>query len=76
MPILADATIVWARGHIHAGGDKMVLMVNDKEACVSEPKYSSDGIIVDMNVCPKPIQVKKGDYINLLSIYDLTKHPL
>jgi len=78
MPVLADATIVWARGHLHQGGEKMVLTVNGKTACVSSAKYITVGGKQDMimSICPAVIPVKKGDYITVSSTYDLSKHKL
>jgi len=76
LPVLADATIIWARGHLHAGGDKMILRVNGKDTCVSSPTYDGNGVITHMSLCPDPIKVKKGDYIVVESVYDLSKHKL
>ncbi|KAF1983995.1 hypothetical protein K402DRAFT_423315 [Aulographum hederae CBS 113979] len=76
MPILADTQIIWARGHLHAGGDSMDLLVNDKVVCTSVAQYDNDGVIENMTLCPKPIQLKKGDTLQVSSLYDLAKHPL
>jgi hypothetical protein len=76
MPILADATIIWARGHLHQGGEKMDLAVNDKIVCTSLPEYDTLGVITTMSLCPKPIPVKKGDYLTVSSKYDLSQHKL
>jgi hypothetical protein len=53
----------------------MVMYLNDKEICASKPTYEAE-LITDMEVCDKPIKVKKGDAITLKSIYDITKHPM
>jgi len=77
MPVLADTDLVWVRGHLHPGGDNMALLVNGKEACRSEAIYTADGVAIkDMTLCPDTISLKKGDYIQISSLYDLTKHPL
>jgi hypothetical protein len=76
MPVTANAKIVWARGHLHAGGEKMVLAVDGKTACTSLPEYNSKGVITTMSLCPKPISVKAGQSIVITSTYDLTKHKL
>lgn len=76
MNVNSDAVIVWARGHIHAGGEKMTLSINGKVACTSLPNYNSKGVITTMSLCPEPIPVKKGQYVTITSTYDLTKHKL
>jgi hypothetical protein len=76
MSVTQDCNIVWARGHLHAGGVKMVLYVNDKTICESLPTYDSQGVITDMSLCPQTIHLKKGDRISIASKYDTAKHPL
>jgi hypothetical protein len=76
MPVTADATIVWARGHLHAGGEKMVLTINGKTVCESLPEYNNKGVITTMSLCPEPIDIKKGQSVTISSTYDLTKHKL
>lgn len=76
MPILADATIIWARGHLHQGGEKMDLAVNGKVICTSVPEYNKEGVITTMTLCPDPIPVKKGDYLTVSSKYDISVHKL
>jgi len=76
MPINRDATIVWARGHLHAGGTKMVMMVDGKEVCTSEPTYNAKGVITAMSLCPEPIPIKAGQSFTMSSEYDVTKHKL
>jgi hypothetical protein len=76
MRIDRDTTILWARGHMHSGGDRMVLYVNGKENCVSRPTYDSDGVITAMSLCRTPISLKRGSTLKLRSVYDLTKHKL
>jgi len=36
-----DGTIVFAKGHLHAGGEKMVMEINGKVACVSNARYGN-----------------------------------
>jgi len=76
MTVTQDATIVWARGHLHAGGVNMKLMVNDKVVCTSLPQYNSKGVITLMSLCPDPIPIKKGQTVKISSLYDLSKHKL
>jgi hypothetical protein len=63
------------RGHMHDGGDKMLLSVNDNVVCESTPQYR-DRELWSMSSCGGPVEVKKGDYLTLTSIYDVPKHPL
>jgi hypothetical protein len=76
MSVLSDATIVWARGHLHAGGEKMVISINGKPVCTSLPKYDSKGVITTMSLCPEPIPLTRGQSVTISSTYDLTKHKL
>jgi len=76
MTISQDATIVWARGHLHAGGEKMTMSINGKVVCTSLPKYNDKGVITIMSLCPEPIPVKKGESMTISSTYDLSKHKL
>ncbi|KAF1811598.1 hypothetical protein P152DRAFT_483041 [Eremomyces bilateralis CBS 781.70] len=85
--ILSDGYIVSAKGHLHDGGDKMVLFLNDKEVCTSEAIYGGAGgtttingkeweMLNGMSQCSNSIAVKAGDYISMEAFYDLAKHPL
>jgi len=76
MRVSEDCTIIWARGHLHAGGDKMVMTVNGKDTCTSLPKYNDQNVITTMGLCPQLIPLKKGDTLQIRSVYDLTKHKL
>ncbi|PGH08669.1 hypothetical protein AJ79_05951 [Helicocarpus griseus UAMH5409] len=75
-PILADGAIVSAIGHLHAGGEAMVLAINDQERCVSQAEYGeTSSVIAGMSQCLDPIQVVEGDYLTMTAIYDLKAHP-
>jgi len=76
MRIDRDTTILWARGHLHSGGDRMTLLINGNETCVSRPTYDSEGIITAMSLCRTPISLKKGSTLKIRSVYDLKKHKL
>lgn len=76
MQVTEDATIVWARGHIHSGGTEVIMIVNGKDVCVSKPTYNNVGVITEMSICPNPIPLKRGDTFALRGTYDLTKHNL
>jgi hypothetical protein len=73
--------IIWARGHLHSGGVKMVLYNNPKGRvennviCTSLPKYDATGIITEMSLCPE-MAVKEGDTLIVESYYDTRAHPL
>jgi Stress up-regulated Nod 19 len=76
MYVKSNATIVWARGHLHSGGIKMLLNVNGRTICTSLPKYNNNGVITTMSLCPEPIPLSSGQYVTISSEYDLTKHKL
>lgn len=81
-PILQDSSMISAKGHMHDGGEAMVLYINDKEICTSKADYGSgaagedSSTIRSMSWCPEIINVKKGDVMRMSSLYDLKKHPL
>jgi len=90
--IMEDGKITRGRGHLHDGGERIDLFVNDKFACGSKATYGSDTsgghshggaggdvsikTITSMSPCQGPIKVKKGDAISMVVQYDLAKHPL
>lgn len=76
MKVSRPSTIMWARGHLHSGGDKMVLKVNSETKCVSNPTYDTKGVITEMSLCPEQIHLKTGDEITIESFYDTAKHKL
>jgi hypothetical protein len=53
----------------------MILNVNGKLICESNPTYNSEGVITAMSICP-PFEVKKGDKLSVSSEYNLVEHPL
>src|ERR1700760_50929 len=74
MLVKSNNTIVWARGHLHSGGVKMLFNVNGKTICTSLPTYNSAGVITTMSLCPESIPLTMGQYVTITSEYDLTKH--
>jgi hypothetical protein len=76
MSVNRATTIMWARGHLHSGGDSMTLKVNGAVKCVSKPTYDSDGVITAMSLCPDEISLKAGDSMVIESVYDTNKHKL
>jgi len=70
--------IVLAKGHLHAGGDRMQLFINNKLVCESKAIYGGvkgDAAINEMTLCPQ-ITVKNGDVMFFTAIYDASKHPI
>jgi hypothetical protein len=54
----------------------MVLFLNGREVCVSQAEYDHHtGFIQAMSDCHDGIPVKKGDYLTMTAIYDLSAHP-
>jgi len=73
-----NGKIVLAKGHLHAGGEKVEIFINNKLACESKALYG--GIkgpmaINEMTICPE-IKVKAGDSMTFNVVYDASKHPL
>jgi len=59
----------------------MILYINDKEVCNAQAIYGKGGssneeTIIGQTPCPTGITFKKGDTMQLKSVYDLKKHPL
>ena len=75
-------------GHLHDGGQDIVMKINGKETCVSTAEYGGPGAtrkgkdgtvwmtVRDMSYCPGPLKVKRGDKLSLEARYDLEAHPL
>jgi hypothetical protein len=78
--ILEDGEILGAKGHLHAGGEKMVMYINGRFACESKAIYGGQKgaeAIDAMSLCTtKPIPVKKGDTVTMVAAYDVSKHPV
>jgi len=76
MKVTKPSTIMWARGHLHSGGDSMVLKINGETKCISKPTYDEKGVITEMSICPDRIPIKTGDTMTIESFYDTAKHKL
>jgi len=75
---LEPGTITIAKGHLHAGGDKVQVYINNKLACESKASYDGSkggGAITGMSLCPL-LPVKAGDSLYFTALYDATQHPL
>jgi len=88
-PIVVDKEgyLVSTAGHLHDGGLRMSITVNEKEVCDSKIEYGGPGheqVQPDGKVwktlartigCPAPIRVHKGDRIQMRAFFDFDKHP-
>jgi stress up-regulated protein Nod 19 len=78
-----DGFIINAKGHLHDGGDHIILELNGQQICNSHaiygPMKEAQGqkwaVIEKMEQCTKPVAVKKGDKLRMVSFYDAEKHP-
>jgi len=73
-----NGKIVLAKGHLHAGGDKVAVYLNSKLVCESKAIYGGskgDTAINEMSICPE-IPVKNGDQMYFTVTYDVSKHPV
>jgi len=71
-----NGKLVLAKGHLHAGGDKMQMYINNKLVCESKALYGGqkgDTAINEMTLCPE-IAVKNGDVMYFTAVYDVSKH--
>jgi hypothetical protein len=87
VPVLADGTIVSARGHLHDGGVGIKMTINGKEVCNSLATYGgSEATLINggkkwetlssMSECGNAIPVKKGDMVKLEASFDTHAHPM
>jgi hypothetical protein len=74
----------YPEGHLHNGGSKMFMFINDKIVCTSEAIYggqdpslpsAAGASITKLTPCQVPIPVKKGDWLSMAAEYDLKNHP-
>jgi len=73
-----NGKIVLAKGHLHAGGDKVAIYINNKLVCESKAVYGGtkgDAAINEMSICPE-LAVKSGDQMYFTVTYDVSKHPV
>jgi len=73
-----SGNIILAKGHLHAGGDRVQIYINDKMVCESKAIYSESkgsGAISEMTTCPT-FGVKTGDTMYFTVVYDVGKHPV
>lgn len=79
-------TNVQTEGHVHDGGVNVVTKLNGDVICDSRAIYGDSPTIIngeaqgwktiqEMTKCEEPVRVRKGDTINLESIYDFRKFP-
>jgi len=73
-------------GHLHDGGDKIVVTLNGKTVCNSRALYGGpghetveDGVtwktIAQTTSCGEPIRVRKGDKLRFSASFDFDGHP-
>jgi len=86
-PVMNDGYLVGAKGHLHDGGDNLILKVNNVTVCDSKAVYGgaastakmADGTtwetINHMTQCQEPVPVKKGDVLTVHANYDFVLHP-
>lgn len=79
--------LVSMRGHVHDGGENIIMRVNGKEVCNSRALYGGpehtavgpDGkvweTIREMTNCHYTTKVNRGDKISVEANYDLEKYP-
>jgi hypothetical protein len=82
-----DGYFLAIHGHMHDGGNDIVLKLNGKEVCVSKAEYGGTGhegfnakgekwtTIRGMTTCDEPIKVIKGDKISVIANFDMEEHP-
>jgi len=73
-----NGSIIVAKGHLHAGGDRVQVYINNKLTCESKAQYGGskgEMAINEMSICPE-IKVKNGDVMTFSVVYDVSKHPV
>jgi Stress up-regulated Nod 19 len=79
----SDGFIINSKGHLHDGGDHIILELNGKTICDSHAIYGQTteekgvkwAVIEKMEQCTQPVKVSKGDKLRMVSFYDTEKHP-
>jgi hypothetical protein len=73
-------------GHLHDGGDNVVVTLNGAPICKSEAQYGGPGheqvqkdgevwkTIASMSNCGESVRVRKGDKLNFVANFDLERH--
>jgi hypothetical protein len=73
---------------VHEGGEKIILLLNDKLICESRAVYGGsqgtflreDGFkwegISYMTPCHEPVNINRGDVLTMVSTYDTSNRPL
>jgi len=73
-----SGSIILAKGHLHAGGDRIEIYINNKLVCTSKAIYDNSKkgstAISEMTLCPNVINVKAGDVLSFTVKYDTTAH--
>lgn len=88
MLITQDGYILFRRGHMHDGGEAVLLKINGKAICESKALYGGDTFqssdtlsgqkwetISKMAECHDPVKVIKNDKISVEARFDLEAHP-
>jgi hypothetical protein len=83
VPVPFNGYIINAKGHLHDGGDHILLTLNGKTICDSHAIYGKEmgadaqdwAVITKMEQCTQPVPVKKGDILQMNSFYDTQKYP-
>jgi hypothetical protein len=86
MRLTQDGYILFRRGHMHDGGDAVLLKINNHTICESKATYGGGTFskkggegtwdtISRMGECHEPIRVRKGDGVVVEARFDLGMHP-
>lgn len=89
MIITQDGYILFRRGHMHDGGDAVLLNINGKSICESKATYGGESFstadngvsgkkwetISNMATCIDPVKVLKNDKISVGAKFDTEAHP-
>lgn len=87
MIITQDGYILFRRGHMHDGGDAVLLNINGKPICESKATYGGETFssstpdgkkwetISNMAECHDPVKVLKNDKISVEAKFDVEAHP-
>lgn len=74
-------------GHIDDGGTDIQVLLNNQTICDSTATYAATSVYVDpkgdldkehisnMTTCYNPVNVKKGDLLNVRAVYDTDMYP-
>ncbi|KAE9966638.1 hypothetical protein BLS_006886 [Venturia inaequalis] len=87
MTVMQDGWLIHKGGHLHDGGDVIIMTINGNVVCESKARYGGGSQVLkgedgkawetlsSMGECNEPMKLKKGDQVVVEARYDFEAHP-